>query len=89
MKPAKPAAPLPPVPPRRGRRMQFTIFGLMVLTFVASIGFSQLYYWARVAQGDSTAAPVAVLMAVALPMLVMTVISVGYSLNRWFIRRRR
>jgi hypothetical protein len=69
--------------------MQFTIFGLMVLMFVASIGFSQLYYWARVAQGKSEDAPVAVLMAVALPMLVMTVISIGYSVNRWMRRRRR
>jgi len=60
----------------------------MVLMFVASMGFSQLYYWSRVLQGDQTAAPAAVLMAVALPMLVMTAMSVVYGVSRWYRRRR-
>jgi hypothetical protein len=87
MKPLQ-AIVLPPEPTRRRRRMpQFTIFGLMVLTFVASIGFSQLYYWSRVAQGDHSAAPIAILLAVALPMLVMTIFSLGLSVKKWLRRR--
>lgn len=88
----KPASQPPPpnaLPVKRGRWPQFSIFGLMVLTFVASIGFSQLYYLARATQGDKSAAPVAILMAVALPMLLMTVLSLGYQLKKWLQRRRR
>jgi hypothetical protein len=67
--------------------MQFTIFGLMVLMFVASIGFGQLYYIVRQAQGDTSARPVAVIMSVAMPMLVMIAISIGYSVTKWMRRR--
>lgn len=85
--PTKP--PLPDALPAKRRRWpQFSIFGLMVLTFVASIGFSQLYYVTRATQGDRSAAPVAVLMAVALPMLLMIVLSLGYQLKKWLRRRR-
>lgn len=87
-KPVKPALPTSksPAMPRR-RRMQFTIFGLMVLMFVTSLGFAQLSYLVRSDQGDTSAWPIATLMAVALPMLMMTVLSLGYSLRKWFKRR--
>jgi hypothetical protein len=109
---------------------QFSIFGLMVLMFVVSIGFAQLYYWTRAearwarqeeqrkaaeeAKKDpSTAnkstisstetspppskpnsdnasdAPIAILMAVAFPMLVMTALSIGYSIRHALRRKRR
>jgi hypothetical protein len=64
--------------------MQFTIFGLMVLMFVASIGFGQLYYMFR---GDKSSRPVAVMMSVAMPMLVMIIISIGYTVSKWLRRR--
>lgn len=109
----------------------------MVLMFVVSIGFSQLYYWTRAEQrwhkqeqerseqekqaakaekdaaqttgtgnapnptASTTAdptrsnpsqntgdAPIAILMAVAMPMLVMIIASVAYSLRKWLRRRR-
>jgi hypothetical protein len=84
--PAKPVVPAPP-PPRRVRKPQFTIFALMVLTFVAAIGFAPLSYMMR-ADKDSSAWPIATLMAVATPMLLMIVLSLGYSLRRWLRRRR-
>jgi hypothetical protein len=90
-KPAqKPAIPdSPSAPSRRRRRPQFTIFGLMVLMFVVSVAFAPLYYMVRAAQGETGFSAVAVLMAVAAPMLVMTAISIGYSVNQYFHRRRR
>lgn len=124
--------PTGPCPPRRPRRRQFTIFGLMVLMFVVSLAFSQLYYWRQAelrwekqkqeqlerekqaAQamkeagkngnsatvptaatsvpvrptGNSGDAAIAILMAVALPMLVMIIASIAYNLRK-FLRRRR
>jgi amino acid transporter len=77
-----------PSPATSRGRAQFTIFSLFVLTFVASIGFSQLYYAARAARGDRTAAPIAILMSVALPMLVMIALSAVYQLRSWLNRRR-
>lgn len=87
-KPIKPALPASkgPAAPRR-RRMQFTIFGLMVLMFVTSIGFAGLSYLVRADQGETSAWPIATFMVVALPMLMMTVLSLGYSLRKWFKRR--
>jgi len=82
----------PPVEPRGARRRrlpQFTIFGLMVLMFVASVGFAQLYYTVRASQGETQYRMAAVLMSVAVPMLIMIVISLGYSLRKWLSGRRR
>lgn len=59
----------------------------MVLMFVASIGFASLYYMVRAAQGDTSARPVAIMMAVAMPMLITIVMSVGYSVRNWLRRR--
>ena len=129
------AAPAP-ASPHRPRRRQFTIFGLMVLMFVVSIGFSQLYYWTRAEQrwnklaqerseqekqaakaakdaannpnttsppgptkpadvspvrpnpnANTADAAIAILMAVAMPMVVMIIASVAYSLRKWLRRR--
>ncbi len=119
---------------RPRRRSQFTIFGLMVLMFVTSLSFSQLYYWNRASQGEAHQArkaalaedieasrkagytgevkkleeqlekvkandkymsdasgskAIAVLTAVALPTLTMIVLSLAYSLNRWWRSSRR
>jgi hypothetical protein len=60
----------------------------MVLMFVASLGFAQLSYLVRSDQGDKSAWPIATLMAVALPMLVMIIASVVYNVRRWMRRRR-
>lgn len=118
----------------RRPKTQFTIFGLMVLMFVASASFAQLYYAYRGSQWDShqqakkdfvaqietarssgqkaelksleeeleklkakdkfmtdasSSRAIAVLMAVALPMLLMTVISIAYSARGYFARKRR
>jgi uncharacterized protein HemX len=126
-----------PSPPHR-RRTQFTIFGLMVLMFVLSLSFSQMFYWSRAEQrwkqqaveraeqekaaaqaekdasnaantgtsapapkstpaappkpphdADSGDAAIAILMAVALPMLVMIIASVVYNVRKSLRRRRR
>jgi hypothetical protein len=70
------------------RLPQFTIFGLMVLMFVASIAFAPLYYMVRAARGETAFSAVAVLLSVAAPMLVMIVLSVGLSIRRYLDRRR-
>ena len=85
---ATPPTPAPRPSPHRRRRTEFTIFGLMVLMFVASLGFALLSYLVRSDQGDTSAWPVATLMAVALPMLVMTIASLGYSIAKWLKKRR-
>lgn len=132
-KAAQPGVAPAPSPPHR-RRTQFTIFGLMVLMFVLSLSFSQMFYWSRAEQrwhqqevereeqekaaaqaekdaadagtsalqkpapatpskprrdGSSGDAAIAVLMAVALPMLVMIIASVAYNVRRWLRPRRR
>ena len=69
-------------------RLQFSIFGLMVLTFEVAVAVSPLYYVVRAMRGETGYRAVAVLMAVALPMLVMILVSALYQLSRWLKRRQ-
>jgi hypothetical protein len=69
--------------------MQYSIFGLMVLTFVVSVAVAPLYYVMRAVQGETAYRPVAVLMAVGMPMLMMTLLSIAVQLKRWLEQRKR
>jgi hypothetical protein len=75
-------------PPRKWRPPQFTIFGIMVLTFVVAMAVTPLYYMIRAIRGETGFRAVAVLLSVALPMLVMIVLSVLLQINRWLKRRK-
>jgi hypothetical protein len=78
-----------PLPRPKRRLPQFTIFGLMVLMFVASIGFAPAYYMMRAARGETGLNAVGAIMSIALPMLVTILISAWYSIDRFARQRRR
>ena len=84
-------APLVPVrepPKRKWRPPQYTIFGIMVLTFVVAMGVAPLYYMIRASHGERGYGAVAMIMSVAMPMLVMIVLSVFLQINRWLRRKK-
>jgi hypothetical protein len=60
----------------------------MVLTFVVSIAMAPVYYMVRAMQGDTGSRAVTVLMSVALPMLLMILLSISLQVNRWLKRRK-
>jgi hypothetical protein len=78
-----------PTSPAKRRLPQFTIFSLMVLTFVLSVGFAPLYYMIRSAQGETGFKMVGLLLPVVAPMLFMMVISAAYQLHRLWRGWRR
>ena len=77
-----------PLPKRRWRPPQFTIFGIMVLTFVVAVAVTPLYYMLRASQGETGFRAVAVLLSVAMPMFMMIVLSIFYQLSRWLGRKK-
>jgi hypothetical protein len=55
--------------------------------FVVSIALGSASYMVRAIQGETGSRAVAVLLAVAMPMLVMILLSFGVSLRRYWRRR--
>jgi len=83
MKPTKPAAPQPPAtPPPPRPRFQFSLLGLMVLMFVASAAAAPGYYMLRPGNNLPNARLTGMLMMLAGPLLMMTVISIFLSIFR-------
>ena len=75
-------------PKRKWRPPQFTIFGLMVLTFVVAVAVAPLYYMIRAINGETGFRAVAVLMSVAMPMAVMIILSAFLQISRWLKRKK-
>jgi hypothetical protein len=72
-------APTNPLPPRRPR-FQFSLLALFVLTLATAIAAAPGYYMLRGRAGLPTARLVGMLMVLAGPLLLMTVLSVFLSL---------
>ena len=72
-------APAPKPTPRRPR-FQFSLLGLMVLTFAAAAAAAPGYYMMHGGGGQTDARLVGMLMVLAGPLLLMTLLSVFLSL---------
>jgi hypothetical protein len=68
-----------PSPPRRPR-FQFSLLGLFVLTLAAAVAAAPGYYMLRGRAGLPTARLVGMLMVLAGPLLLMTLLSIFLSL---------
>jgi hypothetical protein len=77
-----PSVQLTTKPPPRRPRFQFTLQGLMVLTFVAAAAAAPGYYLLRGKAGLANARLVGMLMMLAGPLLLMTMLSVFLSAMR-------
>lgn len=69
-------------PKPRRPRLQFSLLGLMVMTFVLAAAAAPGYYMFRGSRSLPEARLVGMLMVLAGPLLVMTLISVLLSLTR-------
>jgi hypothetical protein len=79
---------LPPVPvPPKRPAFQLTIWGLMVLMLGFSVTGALAYYVRRGIEGESTAYLVGMIVVLAGPMLLMTVISLLLALTQWLRQR--
>jgi hypothetical protein len=74
------------VPPKRPA-FQLTIWGLMVLMLGFSVTGALAYYVRRGIEGESTAYLVGMIVVLAGPMLLMTVISLLLALTQWLRQR--
>ena len=72
----------PPNPPPRRPRFQFSLLGLMVLMFVASAAAAPGFYMLRGGTNLPDARLIGMLMMLAGPLLMMTLLSVFLSLMR-------
>ena len=70
-----------PPPPRRPR-FQFSLLGLMVLMFVASAAAAPGYYLLHSGKNVADARLIGMLMMLAGPLLMMTVLSIFLSIMR-------
>jgi hypothetical protein len=77
-------------PPRRRRFKppRFTIFGLMVLTFVAAVAITPIYYVLRAQKGETSYWAIAALFGPIAPVLLMILFSLGLQVRKQFRRRR-
>ncbi len=69
-------------PPPRRPRFQFSLLGLMMLMFVASAAAAPGFYLMRGSKDLPDARLIGMLMVLAGPLLVMTLLSVFLSLIR-------
>jgi len=72
--------------PRPTGSFQYSLGGLIGVTFIASIAFAPAYYFMK-ARTDATMQMPAILLAIAAPLLVMVIVSLMFSIRDWFIRR--
>jgi len=71
-----------PRPKPRRPRLQFSLLGLMVMTFVLAVAAAPGYYMMRGSRALPESRLVGMLMVLAGPLLLMTLISVLVSLSR-------
>jgi len=69
-------------PKPRRPRLQFSLLGLMVMTFVLAVAVAPGYYMMRGSRSLPESRLVGMLMVLAGPLLLMTLISVLVSLSR-------
>lgn len=74
------------IQPRPTGTFQYSLGGLIGLTFVASIAFAPAYYFMK-ARTDAAMQMPAILLAIAAPLLVMVLVSVMFSVRDWINRR--
>jgi hypothetical protein len=79
-KPARPPAKTQPPTteqpsPPAGRRPQFNMLGMMIVTLVCSVAFAGMYYLIKAEQNDASARLTGILFLLAGPMLLMVVVS--------------
>lgn len=69
------------------RPPQFPLGGLLGLMVVVGIAMAPAYYIVRGLQGDSASKLAGMLMILAGPLLLMTLLSTAMALYRWWNRR--
>jgi hypothetical protein len=73
--------PQPPAkPPRKRPRFQFTLLGLMIVMFVVAAAAAPGYYMFRGSQSLPESRLVGMLMVLAGPLLLMTIISAALAI---------